>query len=196
MGFNSVIFICNDAFRAIDEDPAGWWEKTKAKLASSDCMGGATAEYGFGNHANGFRAVSNQHADYGVLIAAGGNRAEVLARGYAKWRLGREDIKDLFRQWDSKNKATEVQQKWWHYVLECGDGSLYSGITLNLERRLAQHEGKKPGGAKYTKSRGPLKVVYRRLYDTRTLAARAEYRFKQLSREQKLKEIANGNKVD
>ncbi|MDQ0273117.1 GIY-YIG nuclease family protein [Cytobacillus purgationiresistens] len=70
------------------------------------------------------------------------------------------------------------------YVLECNDGSLYAGYTNNLERRLKKHnEGK---GAKYTRGRAPLKLVFHQTFDNKRDAMRAEYRFKQLDRKQKL----------
>ncbi|WP_165067185.1 GIY-YIG nuclease family protein [Desulfovibrio sp. ZJ200] len=48
----------------------------------------------------------------------------------------------------------------WHvYLLECADGTLYCGVTSNLERRLAQHNGLKPGGARYTRGRRPVRLV-------------------------------------
>ena len=86
MGFNSVLFICNDAMDQIDNDPIEWWRKTKQALMSRECSRGETVEYGFGSHANGFRAVWNGHADYGVLIAAGGNFAQVVGDGYQMWK--------------------------------------------------------------------------------------------------------------
>ena len=49
---------------------------------------------------------------------------------------------------------------WTVYLLECGDKTLYCGITNDLENRLKQHAGELPGGAKYTRARRPLKVVY------------------------------------
>ncbi len=73
------------------------------------------------------------------------------------------------------------------YVLECNDGSLYAGYTNNLERRIKMHnEGK---GAKYTRGRGPLKLVYNQIFDNKQEAMRAEYSFKQLNRKQKLDHI-------
>lgn len=56
---------------------------------------------------------------------------------------------------------------WVVYMLECADKSLYTGITTNLERRLAEHEAGK--GARYTKGRGPFRLVY-----SETCAGRAE----------------------
>ena len=75
MGFNSLIFICNDAIGEIEKDPVGWWKATWNALSHP---GELPKEYGFGNHANGFMAVSNMHADGTVLVAAGGNHATVL----------------------------------------------------------------------------------------------------------------------
>ena len=56
---------------------------------------------------------------------------------------------------------------WVVYMLECADKSLYTGITTNLERRLAEHAAGK--GAKYTRGRGPFRLVY-----SETCAGRAE----------------------
>ena len=71
------------------------------------------------------------------------------------------------------------------YILECADGSLYSGWTNHLEKRLKQHnEGK--AGAKYTHSRRPVKVIYYEGYETSEEAMRREYALKQLTRQQKL----------
>ena len=69
------------------------------------------------------------------------------------------------------------------YVLECGDGSLYTGYTTDLERRLCEHE--RGDGAKYTRGRTPLEVVHVERYDTRSAAMSREYEIKQLTREQK-----------
>ncbi|WP_053361246.1 GIY-YIG nuclease family protein [Bacillus sp. FJAT-27251] len=69
------------------------------------------------------------------------------------------------------------------YVLSCRDGSLYAGYTNDLERRLRQHnEGK---GAKYTKGRGPVELIYAKQYETKSEALKAEYAFKQLPRARK-----------
>lgn len=74
---------------------------------------------------------------------------------------------------------------WYIYILECVDGSLYTGITNNLIKRLETHN--KGKGAKYT--RGRLPVVLRASFEVenKSLALKEEYRIKQLTREQKLK---------
>lgn len=74
---------------------------------------------------------------------------------------------------------------WWLYLLRCGDGTLYCGIALDVEARLKQHrEGK---GAKYTRGRGPLEVVYREACLGRVAALRRERAVKRLPRAAKLR---------
>ncbi|WP_028390535.1 GIY-YIG nuclease family protein [Bacillus cihuensis] len=77
------------------------------------------------------------------------------------------------------------------YVLECRDHSYYAGYTNDLEKRIMLHnEGK---GAKYTRGRGPVKLVYFESYPRKKEAMQAEYRFKQLSRKQKEKIVGKEN---
>jgi len=69
------------------------------------------------------------------------------------------------------------------YVLLCRDGSLYAGYTNDLPRRIEQHnEGK---GAKYTRGRGPVTLLFSKPYETKGEALKAEYAFKQLPRTKK-----------
>lgn len=81
---------------------------------------------------------------------------------------------------------------YWVYMLRCGDGSLYTGIALDVERRLAVHQSGK--GAKYTRSRRPLTVVYREELPDKSAALRRELAIKHLPREEKLKLISTGTK--
>jgi putative endonuclease len=77
------------------------------------------------------------------------------------------------------------------YVLECSDKTLYTGWTSNLEKRLDAHlKGK---GAKYTRYRLPVKLVYFECYDNQVSAQKREYEIKRLSRPEKLKLIEKGN---
>ncbi|MFB6091454.1 MAG: GIY-YIG nuclease family protein [Haloquadratum sp.] len=69
------------------------------------------------------------------------------------------------------------------YVLECGDGSLYTGYTTDVERRLAEHRSGE--GAKYTRGRRPLEVVHVESYDSRSAAMSREHELKRLSRTEK-----------
>ena len=78
---------------------------------------------------------------------------------------------------------------WYLYILRCGDGSLYTGITTDVEKRLEAHKSGK--GAKYTRGRGPLELVYREQCGDHSAALRRELEIKALSREEKLKMIQN-----
>ncbi len=73
------------------------------------------------------------------------------------------------------------------YILRCKDDSLYTGWTVDLRNRLIQH--KKGKGAKYTRGRSPLELVYVESFSNKVDAQRREYKIKQLSREQKIKLI-------
>ena len=73
------------------------------------------------------------------------------------------------------------------YILECNDGTYYTGWTNNLEKRIASHNA--GTGAKYTKNRHPVELVYYETFDTKEEAMRREYAIKQLSRQEKLKLI-------
>ncbi len=71
------------------------------------------------------------------------------------------------------------------YILRCDDNSLYTGITTDLERRFKQHQGKVAGGAKYTKSRMPIKYEMAWQSENKSLASKLEYRIKKLSKADK-----------
>ncbi len=75
------------------------------------------------------------------------------------------------------------------YILECADGSLYTGYTPDLEKRVETHNAGR--GAKYTRGRRPVKLVYSEEYDTKEEAMRREYQIKHLKREEKLALISS-----
>lgn len=76
------------------------------------------------------------------------------------------------------------------YIVECSDGTLYTGWTNHLEKRIKDHnEGK---GAKYTKSKRPVTLVYYEEYESKEEAMKREYAIKQMSRSAKLKMIDSG----
>ncbi len=77
------------------------------------------------------------------------------------------------------------------YIMRCEDGSLYTGITTEVERRFKEHQGKLNGGAKYTKGRIPIKVEIVWQSDNRSLASKLEYRIKKLSKVDKETLILN-----
>lgn len=74
------------------------------------------------------------------------------------------------------------------YILECCDGSLYTGWTNDIEKRLEAHNAGK--GAKYTKSRRPVKLVYLEEFETKEEAMRREYSIKRLGRKEKMELIS------
>ncbi|MBR2944399.1 MAG: GIY-YIG nuclease family protein [Clostridia bacterium] len=73
------------------------------------------------------------------------------------------------------------------YILKCADGTLYCGWTNDLEKRLKSHNDGK--GAKYTRSRLPVTLVYYEEFDSPVEAQKREYRIKKLTRQEKLKLI-------
>jgi len=74
------------------------------------------------------------------------------------------------------------------YILECNDGSLYTGITKDIEKRLNEHNTSTKG-AKYTKARRPVKLVYQESSLNRSTASKREYAIKKLTRLKKIQLI-------
>ena len=77
-------------------------------------------------------------------------------------------------------------KKWYMYVVSCCDKSLYCGITTDIERRLKQHNGVLKGGAKYTRSRRPVLLVWKEICISRSDALKKEIKFKKLNKHKKL----------
>jgi putative endonuclease len=75
---------------------------------------------------------------------------------------------------------------WFVYLLRCADGSLYAGITTDLTRRLAEHNGTGGAGARYTRARRPVELFYSEMASSRAEAARREAAIKRLDRAAKL----------
>ena len=80
---------------------------------------------------------------------------------------------------------------YWVYIVSCSDGTLYTGITTDVERRLNEHNSGR--GAKYTRSRLPVTLSYRELAADKSSALRRELEIKSMSRGGKLA-LINGNK--
>jgi len=76
------------------------------------------------------------------------------------------------------------------YILRCSDDTLYTGITTDLQRRLAEHNSSTKG-AKYTRSRRPVALVYTEKFEDRSSASKREYIVKRLSRAKKLALVHN-----
>ena len=80
------------------------------------------------------------------------------------------------------------------YIVECADRSLYTGYTTDVKARIRKHNSGK--GAKYTRSRLPVKLVYYEEYETKHVAMSREYYIKQMSRKSKLDLILQKKKYD
>ena len=87
-----------------------------------------------------------------------------------------------------------MEKKNYTYILKCADDTLYCGWTNDLEKRLKAHNGGK--GAKYTRARLPVTLVYSQEFDTPIEAQKREYRIKQMTRAEKLKLIEKHQKTD
>jgi putative endonuclease len=74
---------------------------------------------------------------------------------------------------------------WFIYIVKCSDQSLYTGITTDLDRRVTEHN-ESPKGAKYTRARRPVNLVYSESVKSKSEAAKREYEIKQMTRAQKL----------
>jgi putative endonuclease len=77
--------------------------------------------------------------------------------------------------------------QWAVYLLQCADGSLYTGVTLDLQRRLAQHNGERAGGPRYTSGRRPVQLLWWEAAASRSAAQQREAAIKRLSRSAKLR---------
>ncbi len=76
-----------------------------------------------------------------------------------------------------------MKKLWYVYILSCADGSLYTGVTVDLKRRVAQHSA--GTGARYTRSHGPVKLVFFEEAENRSAAQMREATIKKLSRVEK-----------
>lgn len=94
-----------------------------------------------------------------------------------------------------KDKINDKQQaQWFVYLLRCNDNSLYAGITTDLQRRTDEHNHNNKTGAKYTRVRRPVSLVYFEAMPNRSKASQREYQLKQLSKQQKENLIATSKK--
>lgn len=76
-------------------------------------------------------------------------------------------------------------KEWYVYIVKCCDDSLYTGITVDVDRRILEHNTSNKG-AKYTRSRRPVKLVHIETYDNRSTASKRESAIKKLNRSEKL----------
>lgn len=89
---------------------------------------------------------------------------------------------------------------WFVYMIRCNDGSLYTGLSTDVERRFAEHQSQRGKCAKYLRGKAPLELVYQLQVATRSLASQLEIEIKQMSKQQKeqliedqLLQIKNGS---
>lgn len=75
--------------------------------------------------------------------------------------------------------------KWFIYMLQCSDDTIYTGYTNDVDKRVAKHN--KGKGAKYTKGRLPVLLVYYEQHPSKSSAMKREYAIKQLSKDEKIK---------
>ncbi|MBL7132031.1 MAG: GIY-YIG nuclease family protein, partial [Candidatus Omnitrophica bacterium] len=85
-----------------------------------------------------------------------------------------------------------MKKNWFVYILECSDGSLYTGVTNNLERRLRDHNS--GNGGKYTRSRTPVNLVYKKECIDNIEALKREAKIKHLTRSEKMVLLRNYEK--
>lgn len=82
---------------------------------------------------------------------------------------------------------------WFVYMIRCNDGSLYTGISTDVERRLLEHRGRDNRGAKYLKGRNPLELVWQYKVENRSAAAKLEHAIKKLPKDGKEQLIAGSS---
>ena len=85
---------------------------------------------------------------------------------------------------------------WYLYLIRCRDGSLYTGITTDVARRLAEHQGNGSAGAKYLRGREPLTLVFQEKLGSRSLALGVESKVKKLSKTRKEELISTRQRIE
>jgi len=86
-----------------------------------------------------------------------------------------------------------IQTSWFTYIVQCNDGTLYTGITTDIQRRLTQHNSNRLG-ARYTRARRPVTLAHLETCETRSEAAKREHKIKQLNLRKKRTLINNQRK--
>ena len=86
-----------------------------------------------------------------------------------------------------------MTKSYYVYIVECSDGSLYTGYTTNVDRRLNEHNYSFSKGSKYTRSRRPVRLVYTETFSDLSSALKREHAIKKLSRKQKQQMITSAD---
>ena len=87
--------------------------------------------------------------------------------------------------------AVELNDQWHVYIVRCRDGTLYTGIARDLRKRIAEHNSE-GGGARYTRPRRPVELVYSEKSPSRSEALKREYEIKRMPRATKEKLLGSG----
>ena len=93
------------------------------------------------------------------------------------------------------DKSSVPKKKWYVYILQCKDNSLYTGITTDLTRRLEEHNSSDKG-ARYTRSRRPVKLKFSEVLESRSTASKRESAIKKLTRNDKISLISRHTSKD
>ena len=104
--------------------------------------------------------------------------------------IKKEKIKDKGMK-DTTIKKNRIKEQNYTYIVQCSDGTYYTGWTNNLAKRIDTHNRGK--GAKYTRSRAPVQLVYVESFETKEEAMSREYRIKKMSRKEKEEMIRTSN---
>ncbi|BAS67542.1 MAG: GIY-YIG nuclease family protein [Gammaproteobacteria bacterium] len=83
--------------------------------------------------------------------------------------------------------VTNKNKPWFVYLLRCINGTLYCGVTNDIDKRLRQHNGEIKGGAKYTRANGPCELVHQEPAKDRSSAQKREYEIKEMPRIEKMR---------
>ena len=78
---------------------------------------------------------------------------------------------------------------WYVYIIRCRDDTLYTGISIDVDRRFTQHQSEGHAGSRYLKGRGPLSLVFKEKLGSRSLALKVEHRVKRMTKARKEKLI-------
>jgi putative endonuclease len=93
-------------------------------------------------------------------------------------------------------KQVIILSEWYLYMVRCCDGSLYTGISTDVGRRFAEHQGKGGTGSKYLKGKGPLILVFEQKVGTKSMALKLEGKIKKFSKEKKECLIDNSGNLE
>lgn len=143
-------------------------------------------EYGHPNHPCGFWTFQIVFRLYFLFAGRSASRLQpvqlvrTINDKHAAPETHRISSPALFPDCYLKKNMKTTTAHWYVYMVSCADNSIYTGITTNLQRRILEHNSPR-GGARYTRSRQPVVLVYYEEYPDRSLASKREFHLKKLS---------------